>query len=229
MSQVKITDELLYELVPKAEEYILDQLPPDEKLNHVFSNEFNRKMNRLLLRSKLSKLKNFSSTAKRVAIVAVVAFVIFFTSIMSVKALREKFIKVIKEIYKEFTSILFVTEDNKSDIQIDVIEPSYIPEGFEKSETEKSFTSVQVVYSNDENVEILYEQSLITNNHLIIDTEDTGIEKLQICGKQIYHVFRKGIHNFIWYEDEFVFNLISPIDKNELLKMIESILASERK
>ncbi len=53
-----ITDDMLQEIIPIATKIILDDLPSDDELNHIFSKSFERKMKKLIKQQKRSSLTN---------------------------------------------------------------------------------------------------------------------------------------------------------------------------
>lgn len=52
MTNIEITDVMLYELVPKAEKLQLEQIPPEQEIGHTFSKSFERRMKILIAMEK---------------------------------------------------------------------------------------------------------------------------------------------------------------------------------
>jgi hypothetical protein len=69
---LKITEEMLYESVSKAEELWLSLLPTEDELpEHVFSKKFEKQMKKLIQAQRRTPWRNgFISASKRVAVVA---------------------------------------------------------------------------------------------------------------------------------------------------------------
>jgi len=103
-------------------------------------------------------------------------------------------------------------------------EPEYIPEGFKKTSVEDYNTTVFIIYTNDKGEEIIFDQTYITNDKMIIDTEGTIMEKLWVGGCEAYYVSNKGRNGIMWFRDEYLFSISSEaIGKDELIKMAESV------
>lgn len=220
MNKIEITDDLLYELVPKAEKFLLDQLPTEKELNYIFSKVFDNKMKKLL---KKNSDKYFMKSFKKIAVTFLIISSIILTTVMSVEALRAKIFKVIKEIYKELTSISFIVDNDDSNIDFIVMEPEYIPKGFDKIDTEKLYSMIFITYKNEAGEEIIYKQNKITNGTSIIDTENAEIENIVINGYKGQIVYKNETNHLIWLDNEYLYSIRSTIEKEELIKMAESI------
>lgn len=220
MNKIEITDELLYEVVPKTEKYLLDQLPTEKELNHIFSKTFEEKMKKFL---KKNSDKYFIKSFKKIAVTFLIISSIILTTVMSVEALRVKMFKVIKEIYKELTSISFIVDNDDSNIDFIVMKPEYIPKGFDKIDTEKLYTMIFITYKNEGGEEIIYKQNKITNGTSIIDTENAEIENIVINGYKGQIVYKNETNHLIWLDNEYLYSIRSTIEKEELIKIAESI------
>ncbi len=224
MSNVNITDEVLYRCVPLAEHRLIELLPSEQELRHMFSIRFEHKMKKVIRQYRRSPFVNTMVLAgRRIAVILLIAILISFTTVVSVEAYRNRFFNIVKNIYKELTSITFEADEEPADIKFESIQPQYIPEGFTEKETEKTYSSEFTIYRNAMETDIIYEQTYITNNQIIVDTEDTEIEHITVNGIEVEYFYNKGFYQFMWYKDHYAFSLISSMKKDELIKMIESI------
>ena len=80
-----------------------------------------------------------------------------------------------------------------------------------------------ITYKNEDGEEIIYKQSKITNGTSIIDTENAEIEDMLINGYKGQLILKNGTGNLIWFDDEYFYSIRSTIEKEELIKMGESI------
>lgn len=71
--------------------------------------------------------------------------------------------------------------------------------------------------------EIIYRQVEISTNDLIIDTENTIIEKMLIDNKEFYYYEDKDIKNMIWIQDAYRISISSSIEQSEIIKMSVSV------
>lgn len=225
MTDAIVTDATLFEFVPKAEDLLLEQIPPEEELGHAFTKSFDRRMKLLIVIEKNNFLiRGLINKTKRTAIIILLILLVTFTAIMSVDALRTKLFKVIIEIYQELTSFSFQHEEQLEDTNMELAEPEYIPEGFKKASIEDYDTTVFIIYINDDGDELVFEQTYITSDKIIIDTEGTTMENLWIKGCEAYYVSNKGRNGIMWFKNEYLFYISSEaIEKDEILKMAESV------
>lgn len=223
MNNIEITDTLLYDLVPKVEKILLNDSPPNEDLNHKFSRSFERKMEKLIRKN---NYKPFAKGFKKVAVIFLLVTSILFATIMNVEALKTRFIKIIKEVYNELTSFSFIVEnDNRDnlDIRFKIMEPEYIPTGFKKIEVDELYTIRIISYENEKGDVIIYQQNYITNGKIILDTEDANIENVKINNYQGQIISKNETNQLIWFSEEYYFNILSTLEKEELIKIGESI------
>lgn len=167
--------------------------------------------------------------------IAAIFFVVILSSaifVVSVESLRIKVLNYIIEVQEEYTSIRI------KDIPIDNIEttypgvptewenvyiPTYIPEGFKIEKAESLAVIKMIQYSNDDGQLIIFNQSTNEKMDLRVDTENAKSEKININGFEGLIVEKNGLITIAWYNNDFSFYLKSQIDKNELVKMAESI------
>lgn len=225
MSKYVIDDDFLYKYVKSAENIMIDSLPKEEELSHKFSNRFQRKMNKLIQQQKRSPfMKSFVNLGKRVAIIFLVIISIIFTTTMSVEAYRTKFFEVIKEVWEEFTSIIFKNKENIDDVKFIPINPTFIPDDFKIVDHEINSYEQFTYWENDNGMEIMFEQAKIMANAIITDTEGIEVEEKFIGEQKIIYFTNKNVNQIYWYDDNYTYTIISEYDKNELLKMAESII-----
>lgn len=225
MSKYVIDDDFLYKYVKSAENIMIDSLPKEEELSHKFSNRFQRKMNKLIQQQKRSPfMKSFVNLGKRVAIIFLVIISIIFTTTMSVEAYRTKFFEVIKEVWEEFTSIIFKNKENIDDVKFIPINPTFIPDDFKIVDYEINSYEQFTYWENDNGMEIMFEQAKIMANAIITDTEGIEVEEKFIGEQKIIYFTNKNVNQIYWYDDNYTYTIISEYDKNELLKMAESII-----
>ena len=106
---MKITEEMLYKHAGRAEELWLSTFPSDDELpEHKFSKGFERKMKKLLrVQRRSPSLNRFISITKRVAVIALAVLTVSFSCLMCVEAYREKFLKVITEVFEDLSLFSF--------------------------------------------------------------------------------------------------------------------------
>ncbi|WP_313527695.1 DUF4367 domain-containing protein [Anaerotignum sp.] len=228
MSNYLVNDDLLYKHMRTFENTMLDALPKENELYHDFSKSYKRKIRLLLKIQRRSCFTNqLIKLSKNVAVIFIVVISIAFTSVMSVEAYRVRFFDKVTEIWNEFTSIVFQSEENNSELLVPV-ELGYIPIGFKITE-EKVYPYEYYLYlENETGIEIMFEQAPINTNAFIVDTENTLTENIVVANQEVTYFINKNVHQFYWNDDKYVYTLISEYDKNELTKIIENILEKSK-
>lgn len=229
MSKHVVDDDFLSEHMRKAEIKMLDSLPKEEELSHKFSKDFEKKMDKLIKEEKRTPLmRSFVVYGKRAAAIFLIIAAISFTTTMSVEAYRVRFFEVITEVWDEFTSIVFKSEEEINDEKLVAVNPEYIPEGFSIVEEELSDYINLIVYTNSNNIEIIYEQSLISDGEIILDTEGVEVKTTDIENHEISYFSNKGVNQVYWNDDNYTYAFISSIDIEELFKITKSILKNKK-
>ncbi|WP_227453443.1 MULTISPECIES: DUF4367 domain-containing protein [unclassified Clostridioides] len=227
MSKINITDEMLYRHASNAEKIILDQLPPDEELNHVFSKRFERKMKKLIRQEKRNPFIKYTVIyLKRVVVVFLIVVTGLFTITMSVDALRNQFIKIVIEIYEDLTEFIF-SKDIQTDKELDFIlkEPKYIPKGFKEVEKENTLQGIFIRYENKNGSEIRYRSNQIDSNTVILDTEDAKVTDVMVNDYKAKYIIKDNSITIFWNDEENVYTIYFDYDnKNDLNKYEDDLI-----
>ena len=109
----------------------------------------------------------------------------------------------------------------------DSLYPSYLPSGYEKTAEDNFGSSIELTYENKKISDILtifqeskeeYQQS--------VDSETTIQEKCLVGSYEAYYFYEKGadaMHTLIWQRDDLVIELVSTLDKDEMIKIGSSL------
>ncbi len=225
MNKYVMDDDFLYKYVKSAENIMIDSLPKEEALSHNFSKRFQKKMKKLIRQERKSPfIKTFVNYSRKVAIIFLIFISIAFATTMSVEAYRVRFFEVVIEVWEEFTSIIFKDKQNIDDGKLIPVNPTYIPDNFKIIEHEINSYEQFIYWQNDNGIEIMFEQAKITANSIITDTEGIDIEELLIGEQKIIYFTNKNVNQIYWNDSNYIYTIISEYDKNELLKMVESII-----
>lgn len=230
MSKYLIDDDFLIKHMQNVENIIIESLPKEEELFYKFSKKFERKINKLIKEQRRSSfMRTFANYGKKVAIIFLIITSIAFATTMSVEAYRVKVIEVITEVWEEFTSIIFKNKENINDGILVPAVPKCVPEGFSILEEKIYDYRYTVIYVDVNNREIFYEQSVLSSGQVLLDTENTKVETIEIDSKEIFFFTNKGINQIYWIDDSYIYTFISSIDKEEIIKMAESIWSNKNK
>lgn len=203
-------------------------LPTDEELSHItFSEEFEKKMQKLINRQKKFYFTWFNTVGKRVAAIILVILLSFATITFSVKALREPVIRFFVETFEKFSNVIFVNEKSEQDIIVDFtfekVIPTYFPEGYEFESDFEFDDAYQATYANSSNSVIIYSQQINADLILQANTENVTYQDITINDYPAIYYFNKGTGTVILSDEKYVFTVEGTIEKEELIKIAESI------
>jgi hypothetical protein len=190
---INFTDDMLREAVVRADIRELEALPADHEITHEFSKRFERKMKKLVRRSKTGNQAGRVVFLRRRAVALAAAIVILLATAMSVSAVRAAVFEFITEVYEKFTHIFFEESppSQESSDEFIVRRPSFIPEGFELVD-EKTAEPVLLVYEKGSDY-ISYSQQKLEDVSLQVNTEGAALEELEFNGLPA-----KYYHPFVW-------------------------------
>jgi len=103
------------------------------------------------------------------------------------------------------------------------MEPEYIPNGFKKIEVDELYTIRIISYENEKGDVIIYQQNYITNGKIILDTEHANIENVKINNYQGQIISKNETNQLVWLSEEYYFNILPTLEKEELIKIAESL------
>lgn len=204
------------------ESYFLEEL--DKKMQTIiasYGNQTNYKISG----------KAFKTALLKVVAILVVIFIVTTVFVANVEAIRIKVLNFMMDETEKYTSV-----DIKE--EADVLErisraippdwegqyaPTYIPEGFRITEAKNYNDTSSIVYLNDARQMILFQKWPRENVNLRIDTEGTDTTSININGFEGLLVEKDDIIRVMWYSDDVLFTISSQIDKNELIKIAESV------
>ena len=190
---------------------------------HVFSNEFNRKMDKLLNFSKKPYFNFVNTIGKRAAVIIIAFITALSITTFSVKAFREPVVNFIISVYEKFSNILFHTNESENSFPTTIEEdyqPEYLPNDYVEVEKVNLVNVIEITYSNGTD-DLIFEQYIISSTQIGVDTEGTEIETLTVDGKEILFYHNKGINHIIWTDGLYGYKVAGVIDKYEIMKMVK--------
>lgn len=220
-----MTDSEFKQAISEAlcEEYV--KSIPEHNSDHIFSDSFNKKMEKLIKRQKKPYYKIINTAGKRAACIAVAALILSFSTVMGVDALRNAFKNFIIKIFSTYSEISYVEESDVS--SPDTIESIYSIT-YDLSDYEidyEDYDSVRrhIIYKKDD-IYIDYYQWIKSEYDAHLNTEDAEISQMEIQGHEaIYYCDNHNYHNLIWDNGEYVIMVNSNIGKNELIDIANSV------
>jgi len=195
MKQMEVTDELLYQYMPIADEMDLDALEAeiaDEEI--VLSKKFERRMKRLMWKEEHKWVAGFGKFMARVAVVLLCVLGVSLAVTMSVDAYRSKFFQTVQEIWED--SVVHTYDVGEEGQEFVPHEPSYIPEGYEEVRRITTDRTINIEYHNKGGHYIQWDQTEAKQGAWsALDTEYVEKE---------YYEINKGVVEIYFYNDNFI-------------------------
>ena len=187
-------------------------------------------MQKLINRQKTFYFTWFNTVGKRVAAIILAILLSFATVTFSVKALREPVIQFLIETYEKFSSIIFMNDKSENDIiettdfVLNVIVPTYIPKGYETESEFNDDVAYQSVYTNkNKSSTIMYMQRINDETIVQTNTENVVYENISINNYSAIYYSNKGTNTIVISGEQYIFTVEGTIEREELLKIANSI------
>lgn len=194
--------------------------------------EFRRSLEKAFRdKKRRAKRKTSMAVAKRAAIIVLVLSAMLTVSLITSEAFRVKFLNFFMEINPEYTE--FWLEDHNENRNTDELEnqyvdwsdayaPTYIPEGYWVESAENGNSIKAILFINNDGKIINYAQySEGASFHY--DTEDADLQDITINGAEGKIIIKESNYSIIWNQDNSIFVVLTQINKEETLKIAESI------
>ncbi len=198
---------------------------PQHNGDHVFSESFNKKMDKLIKRQNKPYYKLINTAGKRAACIIAVILIASFSTIMSVDALRNAFKDFFMSIFSthsEITAIDDLCTSSPDTIQ-SIYEITYDLNQYQIDYEDFTNLSRNIVYRKD-NIYIDYYQYVKSEYNMGLNTENATISTIDINGYEaVYYFDNNGHHNLIWDNGDYVIMISSNIGKSELMGIAKSV------
>ena len=221
-----IDDAYLYKYVPMAEVCLMNRIPAEEELNHQFSRWFCRKMKAMIKYERRTPRERAVYRGLKVAFATLaVILLVAFGSAMSVKAYRYRIIKFFVEVLEELTTYS-VQEEKPTGDTANLVEPSYVPAGYEETERLEDNRGCFVSYKNESGDTILYRQESLSLLIYSWDTETSAVSE-EYIGQQKVDIIEENDMWVVYWTDKAYAYVVAGAKRMELeklLKMARSII-----
>lgn len=172
--------------------------------DHVFSERFEKKMDRLIRREAAHPWA-VSHTLARNLIAAAIVIIMLFTLCMSVSAIRNAIFKFFREHFETYDIVYFDTP------KINAIENDYVitelPKGFVLKEEEINEINIRRTFENKKGEYIHLSQNLSLTGGSKIDNERSGYTTMEIDGHGVFISMEANSVMFYWDQDGYIFLL----------------------
>ena len=197
---------------------------PDEEFE--FSNEFELKIKEINKKRKSLLFRATKTVPRRIALV-LAAVIMTFCLMMTISAIRIPVVNFFVNIYDEFINIFFEKEEKNNYIPTTIEQiylPEYIPDGYNKIETQKHHSISETYWENEFDLMILYQEIIEDDFLVFIDNKNIEYNQFVINNYSVYYSLNKGEYMFLWTNDYYIFTLILP--ENTPLEEAQKIINS---
>lgn len=209
-------------------QYIDDEIKKCEEIPELEpSKEFDEKMNRMFKEAyKKEVRKENMRFGKKIAVILVAVIGVGSVTAMNIQAVREP---VLNFVFNQNG------KDNKSKVSINKKSNGglnyifkYIPEGYSRVKKQYSDSDKQIVYtySNSENKTIyikIQSNQTYENYTSLVDNNYSEITQ----NSRSYYSIKGPKNRLLWYHNNTIFNIISMLTEDEMIKIAENIKISK--
>lgn len=219
----KELDKKLAVVFEKYNQKLFESLPTDEELQNItFTDDFKRKMQKLINAQKKSYYYMINTVGKRVAIIILAILITLTATTFGVEAIRKSVIEFITETFEKFTKISVQNDESDSYAVLVKTSPQYIPEGYVSEEEISSETVYRIVYNSGDST-IDYRQRMNFSTFYNIDTEDIEYEKIIVNSFDGIKYVKNGINSVVFADETYMYTINGQVPFDELIKMARSI------
>lgn len=226
---MQITEELLYQYTPIAEDEIMSAYPSEDEVpQHKFSNRFERKMQRLIKVQKRSpQTRKMMLAAKRIAVFLLICSAMITTCFMSVEAFRQKVIEMVTEVLEDMTHFRFSSSAEMPE-EMAEFTLTYLPEDMEEIYREEpdEVLSVRILYEDPEGNQLMVSQQAMGSSagyDVLIDTEGTSSSTISIHNEEALLVTKEEWSAIMWEDGQYVWLITGDISADEITKVAAGI------
>ncbi len=201
---------------------IINDVP--EMPDHVFSEEFEKKMRELIYGKKFRAVHR--STKQRIFTYIMVAIIAAVITACSVEPFREFFKKFFMEVFGTHTTVQTFSDNINTPTSIKDVYMINVPNGFDivyKDDIFEWSPFIAYIYRKD-NDYIFFNQFLKSEYDVNINTENRPLDYIEINGNDGYIVDLGNNEYYIsWDNGDYIFDITGNISKDELIKVANSV------
>ena len=201
-----------------------NMLPDGDEDEHVFSADFEKKMQKLIKRRNKPYYRMINTFGKRIACIALIILVASSATILSVDALRNTVADFFVSTYEKFSTFQSINEDKSAPSTIkDIYEITYDLKEYEIYYEDNTEYRRNITYIKDD---ILIDFSQYTKDayDINVNTEDAEISTISINDKEaVIFLDNQNYYHLIWDNGDYILSIGSNISKDALICIAESV------
>lgn len=196
------------EQISQAFIQVLNERVPDlsDIPDHVFSERFEKKMNKLIRREAAHPWAVRHTLAKNL-IAAAIVILLLFTLCMSVSAIRNAIFNFIQQHFEDHDKIVFEASETRNQIEKEYVIMN-LPEGFSLNKETKSNINITRIFGDKNEDYIFFEQELSATNISALDNERSEYTAMEIDKHGVLVSTTTDKVILTWEDDGYVFLLV---------------------
>ena len=225
MGQIKVTDDLLKNVLPKVSDELVKEWENEPVENHVFSTGFSLKMKKFIWKHKNKQLiKELKVVGKIAAALLLLIGICFFGSTMVARANLDVLFKKIEVALED--SSMFVYDEKTDSYSFTMYEPGYVPEGYEEVSRLIDDKNVFMIFENNEKETIHWKQVVVESGMIAgTDGEFDEIVEEEYAGDYVkIHLYNSGRKRLYYEVGNYTFILnVENISVEEMYEIIQKM------
>jgi len=230
MGQIKVTDDLLKDVLPKVSDELVKEWESETVENYEFSADFNRKMKKFIWKHKNKQLiKELKVVVKIAAALLILIGVTFFGSTMVARANLDVLFRKIEVALED--SSMYVYDEKTDSYSFTMYEPEYVPEGYEEVYRIVDEKNISILYENDKKESIHWKQFVIKKGMITAtDNEYDDILEKEYAGDNVkIHLYDSGRKRLYYERGNCLFTMyVDNISVEEMYEMIQKMKKIEK-
>ena len=194
------------EQISQAFIQVLNERVPDLSNipDHMFSERFEKKMNKLIRREAAHPWAVHHTLAKNL-IAAAIVILLLFTLCMSVSAIRNAIFNFFRLHFEDHDKIVFEISEKRDHIETEYV-ITEVPDGFSLMQETNEENYIRRIFKNDNGSFISFMQSVPDHNdYTVVDNERVDAKEMEIDGRGVLVVTEDDFISFAWDQDGYVF------------------------
>lgn len=225
MEKFTITEEWLYQQMPRVDKVLLDEVTEEGAEDYQFSKRFERKMDKLLKQERRAAFYGrHQSLGKKIAAIFLVMLLLSSVAVISVEGFRKKFFNVVETMFDEFK--LFEYTDTSELEEFQVIVPKYIPDGYKMIQQRNSTNKFITNYENESGHYFTLYQTKVIAKEDTVDFEYDEANEIKVNGEEAELQIKNDQYNcLVWYIGDIQYVIFSDtLSGEELTKIASTVI-----
>lgn len=229
---MEISDAMLASALIKVKNYDVSSIPSDKEINHTFSKDFEKRMDKLIssLDKKEKSISFFRNTLTKAAVIILSVCIGAFSLVMISPQARADFKNAVMEFYETHIKFYFITGDEVSGdfTNYENITAAYVPRDFTLKEKYEEYEAVGYRYENEADG-LVYDIYVSLNDGLAVHTDKNknNIENIKVSGRDAYLIAGenegKPYSTLIVTGNKITVTIYGQLTREEIIKVGESL------